>query len=674
MDPFFAVCASVRFGFTFLSVCCCLVLTTNRSLADEEWVSETSNLEGAWVGWLETPAQHLRLLIQIQKVAKSSADSSKAEIEGTITSLDQVPNAVPFSECSIADDGSFQFKVTPQENSKLSYSFAGKRNGEQIDGMFENANAKLPLSLRKVDSLPEEGVQRLGANSAWTGELNLAVQKISVRFRIYDQPPYATSDSPRILFDSLSEKANGFPVKWGTREANQSTMTIPSLPGNAKFIIRVEQPIETIRGRFVQSLLPLPLELTRVEELRDCPIATDAMILALQRQIVSDHGGKSPQPPSPPRPDPSLQPSLAANTREDSFVIERVDYRKPRIKQDGRWLQPKFRISGTITRPSNVPVDSKLPAVVMVSGSGPQDRDETIGSHKPFRVMAHWLAENGVASLRYDDRGVGESTGDFLNSTTSDFADDASAVWEYARGLEGIDRLRVGILGHSEGAMIGPQVAANQSEVAFLILLAPPGLAGTEILASQIDRMAELQGVDPKARQATGELQRRLQRLALERELNDERTTGEIRHAVLEQWEALRTLSSDGSDETEQLRRQRVIDQIATQFQGLQTPWMRNFLATDPAAAWLVMRSPTLALWGDKDVQVLAEPNRQRLADVAARNLRLQCDLVVLPEINHLMQRAKTGLPDEYDQIKETIDPSVLEVIKDWMRKQNLIP
>ncbi len=664
----------LHYGFMFLSVGLCLALGPTRGLASEERDSDPSSLEGAWVGWLETPAQHLRLLIRIQKVANSSADASKAEIEGTITSLDQVPTSVPFSECSIADDGSFQFKVTPEGNSNLSYSFGGKRNGEQIVGMFQNANAKLPLRFCKADLLPEEGTQRLGADSAWTGELNLAVQKISVRFRIYDQPPYATSDSPRILFDSLTEKAYGFPVKWGPREANQATMSIPSLPGNAKFIVSVKQPMERIRGRFLQSLLPLPLELTRVDELRERPIATDAMILALQRQVVSDDGEKSSQPPPPPRPNPSLQTSLATDLREESFVIERVDYRKPRVKQDGRWLQPKFRISGTITRPGNVPVDSKLPAVVMVSGSGPQDRDETIGAHKPFRVLAHWLAERGIASLRYDDRGVGESTGDFLNSTTSDFADDASAVWEYARSLEGIDRLRVGILGHSEGAMIGPQVAANQSEVAFLILLAPPGLAGSEILASQIDRMAELQGVDPKARQATSGLQRRLQRLALEREPNDDGTIVEIRQAVLEQWEALRTLSSDGSDEPEPVRRQRVIDQIATQFKGLQTPWMRNFLASDPSAAWLVMRSPTLALWGDKDVQVLAEPNRQRLADVAARNPRLQCDLVVLPEINHLMQRAKTGLPDEYDKIQETIDPSVLEVIKDWMRKRNLIP
>jgi pimeloyl-ACP methyl ester carboxylesterase len=125
--------------------------------------------------------------------------------------------------------------------------------------------------------------------------------------------------------------------------------------------------------------------------------------------------------------------------------------------------------------------------------------------------------------------------------------------------------------------------------------------------------------------------------------------------------------------ESEDARRQRIVDQILTQFRGLQTPWMRNFLAFDPTSAWLVMRSPTLAIWGDKDVQVIAAANRDRLLDVATRNPRWKGALVVLPGLNHLMQRAETGLPDEYDLIEETIDPSALEVIREWMTQQNLM-
>lgn len=645
-----------------------------RAQTATEAKSESSSPTGNWIGWLETPAQHLRLLVRVQTLSQSASDPSTSSIEGTITSLDQTPTALPFANGSTRDDGTFEFSVIPQGDAKLSYSYRGKQDGDRIEGWFENANAKLPLTFQKADSIPDEGSERLGADSAWKGELNIAVKKIDVRFRIYDQPPYADPKSPRILFDSLTEKAYGFPVKWTAGENDQVVMSIPSLPGNAKLTVQVKSPWDRIQGRFVQNLLPLPLELTRVQELSERPIPTDPMVLALKRLVNSEDKPMAPtaNPTEPPK--TSSAASLPEGIREENFSIERTDYRKTRVKQDGRWVPPTFRISGTITWPAKVSPESKIPAVVMVSGSGPQDRDETIGSHKPFQFLAHWLAMQGVASLRYDDRGVGESTGDFLSSTTSDFADDAAAVWEHARSLQGIDRLRVGLLGHSEGGMIGPIVASNQAELAFLILLAPPGLPGSEILSSQIDRIAEIQGVDAKARRATAALQRKLQRLAMELEPNEERIPGEVRQAVLEQWETLRDLSSDGSKESEQDRRQRVVDQIAAQFKGLQTPWMRYFLAYDPTSSWLIMRSPTLAIWGDKDVQVLAGPNRERLFDVATRNPKLKGDLVVLPEINHLMQRAKTGLPDEYDQIAETIDPSVLEVIQEWMKQLNLIP
>jgi pimeloyl-ACP methyl ester carboxylesterase len=261
-----------------------------------------------------------------------------------------------------------------------------------------------------------------------------------------------------------------------------------------------------------------------------------------------------------------------------------------------------------------------------------------------------------------------------MESTTSEFAEDATAVWEHARTLDGIDRERVGLLGHSEGGIIGPMVAANRSEVGFLVLLAPPGLPGSEILSSQIDRIAEVQGVDAKSRQATTDLQRKLQRLALELDPSDEKTKGEVRQAILERWDSLRGLSSSESTEAEEVLQNRVVDQITAQFRGLQTPWMRFFLAFDPTSSWMVMRAPTLAIWGDKDVQVLAGPNREKLIDVATRNPKLRGDLVVLPDINHLMQRAKTGLPEEYDDIADTIDPSVLDVIQEWLKHRDLIP
>jgi pimeloyl-ACP methyl ester carboxylesterase len=630
-----------------------------------------STATGTWVGWLETPLQHLRLIVRIQSLSESSTDSTKFKMEGTITSPDQSPDAVPFAAGSINQDGNLEFAVAPPENPKLAYSIRGKRNGDLFEGWFENAKAKLPLSLYKVEAAPDEGSNRLGANTAWTGELDIAVQKIAVRFRVYDQLPYADPESPRILFDSLTEKVNGFPVVLSSDAKRQVAMSIPSLPGKAKYLLDSDSLPERIRGRFLQNLLPLSLELTRVAELADRPLLSDPLLHLIQNlRLTTD-----PVPLQVPNNSAmnSTSELPADGVREEAFIVERIDYLKPRVKQDGRWVQPKFRISGTVTWPADGSPKNKVPAVVMVSGSGPQDRNETIGVHQPFRMLAQWFAAHGVASLRYDDRGVGDSTGDFLTSTTADFADDAAAVWEYARTLEGIDPLRVGLLGHSEGGIIGPSVAANQMGVAFLILLAPPALPGSEILAAQIDRMAEVQGVDGPTRRATMALQRELQRLALGPEIDNASRNGEIQRAVLEQWESLRGMSEVRADEPESVRRQRVIDQIAKQFKGLQTPWMRYFLACDPTPPWLVMRSPTLAIWGEKDVQVLAGPNRLKLLDVTARNSSLQREFVVLPEINHLMQRAKTGLPDEYDQISDTIDKSVLEVIREWMQQRLLI-
>lgn len=662
-----------RTASLFFALILCLAAAVRAQSPIDEG-SVPCPVEGYWVGWLETPSQHVRLVLQMKGMSKATSDAAQGRIQGTITSPDQAPIAIPFANCSLDDDGEMEFNVNPQRDPRSNYSFRGKHEGDRITGWFEQASARLPLAFQRVDKLPDEGLERLGADSAWKGEIDIAIQKIAVRFRVYSQPPFGDPDQPRILFDSLTEKVNGFPVRFGTAGKELLELTIAGLPGNAKYLVTLDPTSDRIRGRFIQSLLPLSLELQRVEELRQLPLSTDAWVTALQRRAASPKPmDQEPQPLSVDT-QSSIDASLPAGVREESFSVERVDYAKAKVKQAGRWVHPAFRIGGTITRPDHATATAQVPAVVMVSGSGPQDRNETIGSHQPFRVLAHWLAKHGIASLRYDDRGVGASTGDFLNSTTADFAEDAQAVWEYAKSLEGVDPLRIGILGHSEGGIIGPLIAANQPEVAFLILLAPPAFSGHEILASQIDRIAEVQGIDADTRVATAELQRRLQQLAVESDAGQEKTLSLVRQAVFDRWEALKKMSAETAGESEEARRERVIETITTQFKGLQSPWMRHFLIFDPSSAWLTMRAPTLAIWGDKDVQVLASPNRERLRDIASRNTRLRGDLVILPDINHMMQRAETGLPEEYDRIVDSIDDTVLFTIKEWLQQRNLIP
>jgi pimeloyl-ACP methyl ester carboxylesterase len=443
--------------------------------------------------------------------------------------------------------------------------------------------------------------------------------------------------------------------------------------------------------------------MTRVDELAASEKSTDAMLVTLDR-LAKDSKGKSSGTDTPelmslaessndskasvqaensPRkpnvtPTPP-QPGLAAlpnGIREESFVVERVDAAKPRLDSKGKKADNRFELSGTVTYPAGFTEESLAPAVVLITGSGPQDRDETIGRHKPFLEIARSLASLGMVVFRYDDRGVGLSKGDFSKATTNDFAEDAVAVWQYARAVPGVDRSRVGLLGHSEGGIIGPMVAAWQREVAFMVLLAPPGLSGGEILSSQIDRIAELQGVPEAQRAVARSLQLDLQRIALKYSEGDEDAAlSEVRKAVVERWEGLNQFSADTAGGFDDLAmKKQVIDQISAQFRGLQSAWMRHFLAYDPSSNWVLFDSPVLAIWGERDSQVLPEINREKLEEIAMHNTSMQSDFVVLPGLNHLLQSCNTGLPEEYDSIAEAISPMALEVIGNWLKEREILP
>jgi pimeloyl-ACP methyl ester carboxylesterase len=218
-------------------------------------------------------------------------------------------------------------------------------------------------------------------------------------------------------------------------------------------------------------------------------------------------------------------------------------------------------------------------------------------------------------------------------------------------------------------------MAANwEPEIAFLILLAPPGVSGSEILKSQIDRMAEIEGLSVEDRKATMQLQEELQNIASGYIVDDASMQRDIRMAINRNWENLKSiaLSQDPSTDTEQLRVE-LTNQIEQQFQQLRTPWYQYFLNYDPAADWMLLRCPTLAVWGDKDVQVLPDLNRSKIEESVRRNVPLDATLTILPGLNHLFQTAETGMPDEYDTIEETISPALLDTIRAWVQHQGLI-
>ena len=636
------------------------------------------NQEEIWVGWLETKAQNLRLVINL-------SSSKTANPSGTIHSPDQSATPLPITKATIDAQRQVSFQVNPEGIGSAAYSFQGKFTQDALIGEIEQGGAKLPIQFTKAESLPNETKDLLGADSAWVGALDVGTRKVPLRFRIYSSAPYATNTKPRILLDSLAENANGFPASVSLSDSGMIEFSIPAIPGNAKYIAKLSEDKKILSGKFQQGFLPLQLDMQKVGELGKKDPTQDAMVrvlgsLANAEKTLEVAQAPQPQPvlmPKKPTESPrasnpyGLQPN---GLQEQDFVVDRFDTRKPLLNESGKRADNSFKLAGTITFPKGFDPKLQYPAVVFVTGSGPQDRDETIGKHKPFREIANYLASQGMVVLRYDDRGVGQSSGEFIKATSLDFADDAMAVWQFARQIEGVDRSRVGLLGHSEGGIIGPMVAAWQREVGFLILIAPPVLPGSEILSSQIDRIAELEGVGQEDRAAAKALQIELQQIALRFPSDDESALSEVRRAIVQRWDTLGRLSQSVAASDEGARKKIVIDAITAQFKGLQSPWMRQFLAYDPSSNWVLFDCPVLAVWAEKDTQVLYEPNLKKLESIVTHNMNLKADMVVLSGLNHLLQRADTGLPDEYDKIDQTIDPIALDTFGNWLKKREILP
>jgi uncharacterized protein len=329
---------------------------------------------------------------------------------------------------------------------------------------------------------------------------------------------------------------------------------------------------------------------------------------------------------------------------------------KPPFPYDARDVTfesvPGVRLAGTIVTP---PGPGPFPALVMVTGSGPQNRNEELLGHKPFLVISDYLARHGIATLRYDDRGTAQSTGSFSAGTSVDFANDAEAAVRFMRGQAKIDRNHVGIIGHSEGGMIAPMVAARSSDVAFIVLLAGPGIPGDSILLLQEQLIATAMGTPPAMVERNTEANRHL--FAAIKSATD--SADAVARVMATEQKMLATLP-----ENERATAER---QLAAARGQMLTPWMRYFLSYDPRPTLRKVHVPVLALDGTLDLQV---PYKQ---DLAAIDTALKAGgnrdyrIVELRGLNHLFQTATTGSPAEYATISETFSPAALQIIADWI-------
>ena len=371
--------------------------------------------------------------------------------------------------------------------------------------------------------------------------------------------------------------------------------------------------------------------------------------------------------PGNPTFDGQLQDGAISGTFSQAGATFGFQLSRERVKGPARPQEPKppfpykseevafqngaVNLAGTLTLPQG---DGPFPAVLLISGSGLQDRDETLVGHKPFWVLADHLSRAGIAVLRVDDPGIGQSTPHPKPPTTADFATDVEAGVAF---LKQDDRIgRIGLIGHSEGGLIATIVASRSNDVSFVVLMAGPGVPGAELLRKQNERIFDAAGIAGERKQHLLTLLDQLFTILTAEDMAEDERQQAVKEIVSKQ------LEINGVPPAQQNEAQ--VQALAEQSL---TPWMRYFLTFDPRPAIEKIRVPVLALNGELDVQVDAEQNLTAIAAALEKGGNQDVTVHRLPEHNHLFQRARTGLMNEYGAIEETLSPKVLDLIQDWI-------
>ncbi|MFW6313322.1 MAG: alpha/beta hydrolase family protein, partial [Spirochaetota bacterium] len=446
----------------------------------------------------------------------------------------------------------------------------------------------------------------------WSGTVDAGGQQVLLVFDLSTDNGSLTA-----TMDSPAQGATGIPVEEAVFEDGRLTMHLPQM--GASYTGDLADDATAIEGVFSQGGMDFDLDLTR------------------GRNVTETRRPQDPQPPYP-------------------YEVEEIRFTNP---------DAGITLAGTITRPGG---EGPFPAVVLISGSGQQNRDEEVFGHRPFHVLADALTRSGIAVLRYDDRGVGESDGaeTLADMTTRDSAGDAAAALAFLEDRAYVDPRRAGLIGHSEGALIALMIATGgQTDESgrpvvpidvdpdFIVLLAGNGVPGDELLLMQSRAILEASGASSEQIEAVAAANRRIYDLALSGAPRDEVAT-----------EIDEILTDAGVP----------ANQIELQRNQILSPWIEFFLRYDPASDLRRVEDPVLALIGGLDLQVPAEENlpaiRTALAEAPVEDVTVR----ELPGLNHLFQPAQTGAVEEYAQIETTFDPSVLELVAEWIVERFGVP
>ena len=428
----------------------------------------------------------------------------------------------------------------------------------------------------------------------WNGKIILPNGSLSLVFHITK-----TANEYSATLDSPDQGVTGIATASTTFENSVLTIDIPAIQASYKGEVNVDGKIQ---GIFTQGM-PLPLNLEKGEFTQNRP--------------------QEPKAPFP-------------------YLIEDVQFRN---KAAG------ITLAGTLTLPLK---GEKHPVVVLVTGSGGHNRDEELMGHKPFWVIADYLTRKGIAVLRYDDRGIGQSEGDFKAAITTDFATDAEAALDYLKTRKEIDASKMGLLGHSEGGTVAFILAAKNQDVAYVVSMAGTGIKGDSIILKQAELLMKANGMSDLAwKEQEPVLQNRYALLTQNKNRED------IRKELYE--EVTKTIP------TRMLEDENTKRQIDAEIEAMTSPWYIEFLKYDPTSDLKQITCPVFAINGERDIQVTAEMNLSAIESAIKSNGNKNIEVKKYPGLNHLFQHCETCLITEYSQIEETISPEVLQDMADWL-------
>ena len=518
--------------------------------------------------------------------------AARGDLHATLDSLDQSVFAIEASSISAAS-GTLRFEIA-----SVNAQFEGKVSPDNkiIEGRWSQGSASLPLTFRREPSAH----QPKDAISPVEGLWQTALETRGMRLRYQLHVSHDSQGELLAALDSLDQSIIGLPAMHVTEKDSVFHFEIPAM--SSSFDGTLNTAKNSIDGSWLQYGDTAKLEFKR-----------------------SDQPLELLRPQNPVKPYPYREEEVSFSNGSANVTL-----------------------AGTLTLPKG---SGPFPAAVLIAGSGPNDRDESLANHKPFLVLADFLTRKGLAVLRYDKRGIGKSTGSAESATTLDLANDTSAAIDFLKARKDVDPARIGLIGHSEGAIIAPYLASRSKDIAWVVLLAAPATKGQDTLLNQSELIARASGLSEPEILASLDFDRNAYDL-----VREEKNPGVLADKLKD---FVKTSGLDGVMPPSVLE---------PQLRMLTSPWFRFFLDYDPVPSLQNTKCPVLALYGQKDLQVPSKDNLPLLQKALSEADNKQAEIRQLAGLNHLFQHSYSGSPAEYGAIEETFAPEALQAISDWLQ------